>query len=414
MKKPQIIVIALSIDPTAGSEAGKGWWWATALSRFFHLHVITQKHFVDKCRQFLKDDSSGWEFHTTETRMETWAFPYGYIRYAKLVKEAYSIAEGIVRTQPIVGLCHLILGSFRVLPRYDKLGIPYTVGPLGGGECAPFRYLMGRSLPLKERLVELGRPLMNAMFTLVPPLRKCLKGSAVAFATSEETAIVLRRMGARHTVVVFPDAYDTPIDIAAVMENRTKQRAMVGTKFRLLWQGRVLWWKCPDLALDILSSAMRDGIRVELTMVGDWGGPLGQQMKEHAAKLGVGSSVEFIPGMSRVDYLELQATHHAFLATSLHDSGGIPLIEAQARGLPCLTLGLGGNRESACPEAGVPDGGTCPAEFVERSVACLRRWQTDPAQWLAEAGAALDYSTTFTNARLQTYVRTHVVKAFQG
>ena len=33
MYKPHIIVIALALDPRRGSEPGKGWWWATALSR---------------------------------------------------------------------------------------------------------------------------------------------------------------------------------------------------------------------------------------------------------------------------------------------------------------------------------------------------------------------------------------------
>ena len=115
-----------------------------------------------------------------------------------------------------------------------------------------------------------------------------------------------------------------------------------------------------------------------------------------------------------VAFLALQAEHHAFLATSLHDSGGIPLIEAQARGLPCLTLGLGGNRVATCPTAGVPDGGDRPAEFVSRSVACLKKWQETPETWLTDAEAALLHSTTFTNARLQDYVRNHVVPAFEA
>lgn len=414
MNKPQIIVVALNMDPHGGSEAGKGWWWATALSQFFHLHVITQQPDADACIAALGSAGGGWTFHPTETKMETWAFPQGYIRYAKWLREAMRIARELKCNQPIVGLSHVILGSFRVLPRYDRLGLPYTLGPLGGGECAPTRYLLGRAVPLKHRLAEWARPLANHLFCLVPSLRACLGGSAVAFATSEETGSVLRRMGAGRPVVVFPDAYDAFIDTAAVMENRRGQQEELGHNIRLLWQGRALWWKCPDLALDVLARAIQDGIRVDLTMVGDWNGPVGRQVKLQAERLGLTAKIQFLAGMPRPEFLALQASHHGFLATSLHDSGGIPLIEAQARGLPCLTLGLGGNRQSACPEAGVPVGGACPTEFVARSVTCLRRWQADPARWLGEASAALDYSTTFTNARLQSYVREHVVKAFEG
>ncbi|HEY8991015.1 MAG TPA: glycosyltransferase family 4 protein, partial [Luteolibacter sp.] len=233
-------------------------------------------------------------------------------------------------------------------------------------------------------------------------------------ATSVETARVLERMGAPNAVAVFPDAYDVPVDVEGVMAGRREQLPAVGQTLRLLWQGRALWWKCPDLALEVLAGAVRAGVRAELTMVGDWSGEMGAALKDRAARLGIADRVTFLPGMKRDAFLALQAEHHAFLATSLHDSGGIPLIEAQARGLPCLTLGLGGNRVAACSDAGVPDGGSGPAEFVSRSVACLKKWQDAPGAWLIEAEAALRHSKTFTNARLQDYVRDHVVPAFEA
>lgn len=414
MPKPHIIVVSLNIDPYGGSEAGKGWWWATALSQFFHLHIITQEDDAKKCLGALGDSVAGWSFYPTVTKMETWAIPRGYIRYTKWLQEALEVAYQIKKDQSIQGLCHVILGSFRVLPRYDRLGIPYTVGPLGGGECAPIRYIFSRSAPLNHQLVEWIRPLANNLFCLVPRLRMCLAGSAVTFATSEETGRLLRRMGAKNAVPVFPDAYDEFIDIRAVIENRIQQKKQVGEKIRLLWQGRALWWKCPDLALDVLEQALKQRIRLELTMVGDWNGALGRQIKYKAKCLNLTNHIQFMSGMSRAEFLTTQESHHGFLATSLHDSGGIPLIEAQARGLPCFTLGLGGNRQATCPQTGVAAGGECPAEFVRKSVECLRQWQQNPDIWLEQAKTCLKYSTSFTNARLQSYVREHVVKAFGG
>ena len=413
MYKPHIIVIALALDPRRGSEPGKGWWWATALSRFFHLHVVTREENLAACRETLAGEASDWSFHPTDTSFENCPTTLSYyVRYHKWLREALGIAEEIKNRHPVRGLFHLTLGSFRVLPRYDRLGIPYVVGPLGGGECAPRAFLRNRSAPLTHRLSESVRPLANGVFALVPGLRRTLRRAALTLATSEESADVLRLMGAQHTVAVFPDAYDDWIDTAAVLENRSQQQAAVGQTIRLLWQGRALWWKCPDLALDLLAKAHAEGVRVELTMVGDWSGPVGVSIQHQAARLGLLSHVRFLAGMPRHEFLDVQASHHGFLATSLHDSGGIPLLEAQARGLPCLTLGLGGNRESACPDAGVPAGGAGPDDFITRSVRCLRRWQDDPGQWLAEARAALHFSTTFTNARLQACVREHVVPVF--
>jgi len=414
MHKPHIIVIALALDPFRGSEPGKGWWWATALSHFFHLHIITRAINIQPCLNALAGNNSEWSFYPTHTSLDTSTSTFGYYcLYRNWLQEAVGVAAEIKTSHPVQGLFHLTLGSFRILPRYDLLGIPYVVGPLGGGECAPMSFLKDRTVPLKHMLFEWARPLANGLFCLVPGLRKTLSRASLTLATSEESAQVLRRMGAQHTVAVFPDAYDDFIDTAAVMENRLQQKEVVGQKIRLLWQGRALWWKCPDLAMDLVAKALHKGIRMELTMVGDWTGSVGKSIAQQAARLGLGDHVQFLAGMPRQEFLGLQASHHGFLATSLHDSGGIPLLEAQARGLPCFTLGLGGNRESACPKAGVPDGGTNPAEFITRSINCLQQWQENPEQWFDEAKAALHYSSTFTNARLQAYVREHVLTALE-
>jgi len=65
-----------------------------------------------------------------------------------------------------------------------------------------------------------------------------MKGASLVLATSLETERVLRRMGARRTEVVFPDAYDQPVDAEAVLALRRKQADRLTQCIRLLWQGR--------------------------------------------------------------------------------------------------------------------------------------------------------------------------------
>ena len=404
MNKPSIIIVAESIHPHLGSEPGKGWWWSCALSKLFKLHIITTSHAAELCRNEEIPQREGWKFHHPLSRIENWNFPTGYIQYCHWLNEALMLSREIICREQIAGLCHVNIGSFRVLPRYDLLGIPYTLGPLGGGECSPVRLLLSRKAPFSHKCSELARPILNNAFALIPSLRKTMKGASMVLATSLETESVLRRMGARHTRVVFPDAYDHPVDVEDIMAIRRTQTDKLPECIRLLWQGRPLWWKAPDLALTALKAALDRGIKVRLTMICDWKSPVGLSIKSTAEDLGISSHIDFAGFMSRDELLRTAREHHAFLATSMHDSGGIPLIEAQAQGLPCITPALGGNRDAACPETGLNNPVANAIEFSEKVAVCLLAWQQHPQKWTDECERATRFAATFTNKRLETYV----------
>jgi len=414
MDKPSLIVVAESIHPHLGSEPGKGWWWSCALSSFYRLHIITTPAAAGLCRDEERPRRDGWTFHHPGTRIDNWAFPRGYIQYGRWLAEALAIARNIKDSEHVVGLCHVNIGSFRVLPRYDLLGIPYTLGPLGGGECSPVRLLLSRKAPFSHKCSELARPILNNSFALSPSLRKTMNGASMVLATSLETESVLRRMGARHTQVVFPDAYDQVVDFDGILAVRKTQVEELPECIRLLWQGRPLWWKAPDLALSVLKSALDRGVRVRLTMICDWRSKVGIATRSMAENLGISSHVEFLGFVSRDELFRLAKDQHAFLATSMHDSGGIPLIEAQAQGLPCITLALGGNRDAVCPDGGVSGAFPSTREFMKATVDRLTKWQGVPQTWLKDSESSLRFSKTFGIQRIQEQVRDQIAPCFPG
>jgi len=76
--KPEIIVVTLSMDPHGGSEPGKGWWWSSALSEYFRLHVITREYSRQLCKDEPLAKKEGWIFHPTQRDITTWKIPKGY------------------------------------------------------------------------------------------------------------------------------------------------------------------------------------------------------------------------------------------------------------------------------------------------------------------------------------------------
>jgi len=324
------------------------------------------------------------------------------------------ICREVITRFPIQGLCHVTLGSFRMLPRYESLGIPYTLGPLGGGECSPLGLSWSRPIPFKDRVTETLRPALNNSFALVPALRSCLGSASLVLNTSPETEAVVRRMGARRTAVVFPDAYTKAIDVDGVSKRRALKVDQVKETIRLLWQGRPLWWKCPDLALRVVRAALDRGVRVELTMISTWNPEFRKQIEAMVEKWELGGRVHFAAGMARDEYLAVMDAAHGMIIPSLHDSGGIPLIEAQAAGIPCFTFGLGGHRLAACPEAGVSASPYRVDDFVNRTVECLVKWQQDPRVWLDECEKAVRFSTHFTIGTMADDVQRLIVPLFRG
>lgn len=410
---PELIVIACGMEPNAGSEPGKGWWWSKALSEHFRLHIITAPSAAELSANTGEARAAGWIFYTPECKIRTWKYGIGYYHYHLWLNLALSTAREIAAKRPVVGLCHVVMGSFRVLPAYDQLGIPYVLGPLGGGEFAPPAFLKGRDIPWMHYVIERLRPHLNHAFALIPGLRRCMKGAELVLATSEEGCDVVRKMGARRAVAVFPDSYDAPVEIDAILAQRRTQVADVSKEVRVLWQGRPLWWKAPDFAFQFLRYARDRGVRVKLVMVTQWNDPTAQALKKMASDLRVEEYVEFVEPMARTQFLEFARQQHAFLATSLHDSGGIPLIEAQAQGLPCFTLALGGNREAASPDAGVSGAFPTAEAFYEASTKRLQQWQQEPQIWLGEVERGLHFSTGFSHERLAWYVEELIVPAFK-
>jgi glycosyltransferase involved in cell wall biosynthesis len=110
--------------------------------------------------------------------------------------------------------------------------------------------------------------------------------------------------------------------------------------FRMLFVGRLRGWKGIHLALKAFAMALNKGMRATLTIVGD--GPQRSWFRSLAEKLGISDSIEWIPWKPHSEVLDMYANYDLFVFPSLHDSGGMVVLEAMANSLPVLCLDLGG------------------------------------------------------------------------
>jgi len=71
-------------------------------------------------------------------------------------------------------------------------------------------------------------------------------------------------------------------------------------------------------------------------------GPDKMRWQQLARRLGIFERIVWVPWLNQDELSSEYATHHVLLFPSLHDSGGIVVLEAMRYGLPIVCLGIGG------------------------------------------------------------------------
>ncbi len=381
--RPPLILVAVDMARHGGTEPGKAWAWACALARRYTLHIVTAPAVAERCRG--EDVAAEWHWHVTRVA-QPHAVGLSYYRaYARWCRDVPRVVKEIVATARPVGLHHIVLGSFRVLPRYDRCGVLYSLGPLGGGEATPRELLATARLAWYSWIYEWARPWLSDASAGVPALRAVMRGSQLALGTSRETERVLQRMGARRTGVDFPDCLPADVN-PSVAQPVAMRAAELGQRVRLIWSGRAVWWKAGQLAVEFLRRLTAAGVDAELQMF-SYGHAL-DAWRRLIAAAGLASRVRISGFVPRTELLAAFGRAHLFVYPTLHDSAATALLEAYAMGLPSLTVGLGGPAVVATPQTGYNVRPTDLNTWLDGAVKRVRLWQREPATWVAASEAA--------------------------
>jgi len=244
---------------------------------------------------------------------------------------AYRMAAKFHHEKPFDCVYHatfagILSGSFM-----GRLGIPFIIGPIGGGERAPFR--LRRSMSIRSQLSELLRD-FGILLQRYSPLTLSAFAAAerIYVTTPESMRLVLPRWHKKTSV---------QLSFGICRETSPHYERELFDTPRFVFVGRLIHWKGAHFAIRALAEARKKVPAATLTLF--TGGPDEQWLRNIANQAGVVDAVEFAGHVpSRQQLMDSLSNYTALVFPSLHDSGGMVVLEALSKGLPAVCLDLGG------------------------------------------------------------------------
>lgn len=167
---------------------------------------------------------------------------------------------------------------------------------------------------------------------------------------------------------------------------RSRQQAHT---FTLIFVGTLAQlYKAPDVLLDAVAVCLREGLDLKLVMVGD--GKYRAELETRARLLGLGERVCFSGQLPAGDAVRAHLDQaDLFVLPSYQEGLPRAMVEAMARGLPCIGSTVGGIPELLLPEDMVPPNN------VAALASKIREVVTDPERMVRMSGRNLEKANEY-------------------
>lgn len=331
----KILMSSYACEPDKGSEPEAGWQWAVRMSEDYGVTVITRSNnrggienglakIATPRPQFIYYDLP-WLLKSLKAK--------GLPVYMYYVLWQIGVRLALRKhLQNFDLIHHVTFNSFRLPGFWWFCRIPVIIGPLGGGQIAPW----GLFKLFNHRAKELVRSI-SVMLTSLSPLflLSWWNASTVVFSNYDTARRIHYRFRKRVHFMV-----DVGVNISDFHRSSKEHRSK---EIRLIWVGRLDEYKAPRLALEAFAVAYRSNPDLRLTFVGS--GPEHPLIINNVKRLGLERVVTLSGRVPKNKMPDMLSAHDIFIFTSLRDTSGNVILEAMASGLPSICLNHHGASE---------------------------------------------------------------------
>ena len=331
----RVLLSSYACEPNRGGESEVGWQrtlqmraladevWT--LTRANNQSVIeADPANMDPKLHFLYYDLPPW---AKRLKKASWFLQVYFILWQR---GAYRAAQKQQQETPFDCVYHVTFVSMLAPSLMGKLGIPFVIGPIAGGERTPYR--LRHSMPFRGKATELLRDVMMVLQRYNPLARSAYAAADRIYVTSPDSVKLVPRKWHAKTTVQLAIAIELP------KEMHTKCASLRNSRFVFI--GRLLPLKGAHFAIRALAQIRQRIPDATLTIIG--GGPYEKWLRRVADRCGVSNSVEFMGPLPRNQILNTLHEYMALIFPSLRDSGGMVVLEALSCGVPVVCLDLGG------------------------------------------------------------------------
>lgn len=328
----KVLICAYACEPNRGSEPGVGWKWALNLcnDQSQEVYVLTRNNNRNLIENYWDSNTKPKNltfFYYDLPSVFVWAKHHGLpvnLYYAWWLIGAINYAKKLHKEYHFDYAHHLTFGVFRDPCPLYKLGTPYFIGPIGGGEQTPKGFASIYSY--KQRLIEMFRTFANKFALYNPTLNKTFNKASLILSKTNETQQVLSKWHNKTHV---------SLEIGIEQVNRsTKNR----DKECFIYVGRFIYWKGIKLVLESFRKYSSIHPNAQLLMIGK--GTMEEYIKQYAQRNNL--KINVIAWIQQEKLKQYYQSSSAMIFPSLHDSSGNVVLEALSFGLPVICLDCGG------------------------------------------------------------------------
>jgi len=329
-----LLISAYACEPNKGSEPEVGWRWVVDLSKKYErVTVVTRKNNRPSIEDGLKSVS------LPNVQFLYFDLSFLFLKFKKVpVIGTYLYAYLWEMMLPFFICKHFKFKSFDFSQRVTFVSYKFPsmlwlfskkfiLGPIAGGERYPIKLITLFSL--KGKISEVIRFLLQRAVFLDPFILLTLWKADEIIAVTSETRSILPQMY-RSKVQIEPAISVQVEDFKNVTEPATIENG-----FKFLFVGRLLEWKGLGLLIKALGAYRSEDYVLDVVGEGD-----ATFFKKIASK--AGANVRFHGAVERSELSRYYISANLFVFPSLHDSGGMVVLEAKEFGLPVIVTSYGG------------------------------------------------------------------------
>jgi glycosyltransferase involved in cell wall biosynthesis len=409
----KVLLSAHACNPESTSECIVGWRCLLAVASRHEVWLLTAERNREALERARNNGSlpsnvrlhfAGKPFvknrNPMAAKLQEW--PY----YSDVLKAARTVAVELHREVGFHLVHHATFATWRVTVPYGELGIPFVIGPIGGGEIFDLRY--SSYMSWQARIFEWIRNCATLTSIANTGVRKTFREVSVVISANAETSAIVGKF-VRSTerirnllVTSFPKEV---IAKYAVGQNKDWHGIL-----KLAGGGTCEGRKGVLLVMKSLLIVKDRGIPFHYTFAGS--GPEAEYLRKKRDEMGLTSEVDILPNLKREEYLEHLEKTHIYLLPSLRDNSPVALMEAMlARCVP-IVAACNGPAVIVTSECGFPCPIDNPRSLIEHmaDIVCEMHHNREKLKALGEA-ASLRISRDFNDTQYGEGIESAYVQA---